>query len=113
RPNKNRRPARHNGGQKMKQARRNQIIISVLALLLTTGLVVTAQAQGPGGLGGPDCHAGRGHRSDMDRGPGMRFEMMAERLDLTAEQMDAIKEIRDAGEAETQELRKQRILRCQ
>ena len=76
-----------------------RFIVSSLAILLLSGFVATAQAQGPGG---------QGRFGDFEQ----RFEKMAEQLDLTADQTQAIKKIREAGRAEGQKIHKQ-IMRLQ
>jgi len=70
--------------------------ITTLAVLSIICLATVALAQGPGARGG-----GNG-----GRGNGMAIERMAQRLDLTLEQVEAIKEIREKGREENVGLRK-------
>lgn len=86
---------------------RNTLLVSALALLLVTGSVALVQAQGPGGRGGRGDHCAM-----ANRGPELRLEKMAEQLDLTADQVQAIEKIRAEGRARNQELRKQ-VMRLQ
>jgi len=85
----------------MKIVNRKTITFAVLAILtLTAGL---ALAQGPG--------QGRHSRGQgcggWAEGPGARWEHLAERLELTAEQQTAIDELREANRAQNLELGKE------
>jgi len=86
----------------MNVAPRNKLIVSALTLMLITGIGAAALAHGPG-----PHRDGRDRCGDFERGPEMRLERMAERLDLTADQVQAIEKIREEARAENQELRKQ------
>ncbi len=83
---------------------RTRTITGTLVVLLIAGLATVALAQGPGqGFGGQ----GNGRFGDFEGGPQLRLERMAERLELTADQVAAIEKIRDAGRAENLQLRKE------
>jgi len=74
----------------------------VLVALLVVGIATLAMAQGPG--------QGRGGRQgfgDGEFGPEMRWERLAQHLDLSAEQTQTIAEIREKGRAKNLELRKE------
>ncbi len=86
---------------------RSLVILSLAVItMLSTGSVL---AQGPGG-GQGGRYAGRGPGfGDGARGPEYRLEVLAERLELTEEQIVAIKGIREAGQEKNQVLRKELI----
>ncbi len=86
---------------------RTLVILSLAVITLFSAGTVLAQGPGGnGGRGGP----GRGHGfGDGTRGPEHRLEFLAERLELTEEQVVAIKGIREAGQEKNQGLRKEMI----
>ena len=73
-------------------------IAAVAALLLATALV--AQGPGPRARRGP----GMGPMGGAGMGPDLLRGMIAQKLDLTAEQREAAKAIREASREETQPL---------
>jgi Spy/CpxP family protein refolding chaperone len=104
-------PPGQSGKEKKMNKPRNKkvgtITVLGIVILLAAG-VGLATAQGPGG------GMGRGMDMDGPRGRGMadggrefRFEQMAERLDLTDEQREAIESIREKGRTANLELRKE------
>jgi Spy/CpxP family protein refolding chaperone len=87
------------------KTRNNTFTVSALVALLVVGLAATAMAQGPGQGQG---HNGKGHGQGQGQaGPQMQVERMAKRLDLSADQITAIQEIRANGRAKNTETRKQ------
>ena len=84
---------------------RSLVILSLAVItLLSAGTVL---AQGHGGYGkGHGAGSGPGF-GDGARGPEHRLEILAERLELTEEQIVAIKGIREAGREKNQGLRKE------
>jgi Spy/CpxP family protein refolding chaperone len=85
------------------KTRKNTFIVSALVALLVVSMATVVMAQGQGGNG-----QGRGHGSGQgESGPEMKIERMAKHLDLSAEQVTAIKEIHESGRAENRETRKQ------
>ena len=85
--------------------RRSLVILSLAFItLISAGTVL---AQGSGGHGkGRGAGSGPGF-GDGARGPEHRLEVLAERLELTEEQIVAIKGIREAGQEKNQGLRKE------
>lgn len=73
------------------------ILLSLAATVLV--FAAAAMAQGPGGCSG--------HGRGGDFGHGHRLEMLTEKLELTEEQVAAITEIREAGQAKGLELHKE------
>lgn len=84
--------------QKKSSTRNRSLVIAVLAVA-TLMVAGSAVAQGQGRREG----AGKGRGI----GPGHRLEFLAERLELTEEQVAAIKGIREAGQEENMALRKE------
>ncbi|MEN8006185.1 MAG: Spy/CpxP family protein refolding chaperone [Candidatus Krumholzibacteriota bacterium] len=95
--------------------RRSLVILTLATAALL--IVGTALAQGPGprgpGKGSGHCDGefgpGMGHGMGGEFGPGHRLEILAERLELTEEQIAAIKGIREAGQEKNLGLRKKLI----
>ena len=84
---------------------RSLVIMSLAVITLFS--VGTVLAQGGSGHGrGHGAGSGPGF-GDGARGPEHRLEVLAERLELTEEQMVAIKGIREAGQEKNQGLRKE------
>ena len=87
--------------------RSKNVFSGALVALLVVGIATLAMAQGPG-----QGRGGRGGLGDGESGPEMRWEKMAQRLDLSAEQTEAIAEIREKGRSKNLEMRKElRLLR--
>ena len=85
---------------------RTLVILSLAVItLFSAGTVL---AQGKGGSGGRGAGRGPGF-GDGVRGPEYRLEVLAERLELTEEQIVAIKAIRETGQEKNQGLRKELI----
>ena len=85
----------------MKTMNRKTIILAVLAILILATGVALAQGPGQGRHGqGQGC-------GGWAEGPGPRWEHLAERLELTAEQQQAIDGLREANRAQNLELRKE------
>ncbi len=88
-------------------ARTNNGLKTLVFLTLAAMMVLgagTALAQGKGAGNG---HGGRGGFGGGEFGPGHRMEFLAERLELTDEQVTAIEGIHDEGQAKNMELRKE------
>ncbi len=86
---------------------KNKIAVGALVALLVVGTSMMALAEGPRGGGrGHGQGQGGGHG---EFGPEMRIERMAKRLDLSEDQIASIKEIRENGRSDSQELRKQML----
>lgn len=94
--------------QKRIQARKDPLLITVLAVaaLMIAG---TALAQGPGrGAGSGRCDGpGVGRGMGAGFGSGHRLEVLAQRLELTEEQVAAIEGIREAGQEKNMKLKKE------
>ena len=88
--------ARTNNGMKT-------LVFLTLAAMMVLG-AGTALAQGNGAGKG---HGGRGGYGDGEFGPGHRMEFLADRLELTDEQVTAIEGIHAEGQAKNMELRKE------
>lgn len=90
-----------------KKIRSRNMLGGVFVALLVVGTATLALAQEPG--------QGRGGRNGYgagERGPDMRWEHLAQRLDLSAEQTETITAIREKGRAKNLGLRKElRLLR--
>ncbi len=89
---------------KTRQNSQKKMLLSTLVALLVVSMATGALAQGPGQGQG---RGGRGGFGDGNFGPEMRMERMAQRLDLSADQMTTIKEIRTKGRSANLELRKE------
>ena len=79
------------------------LVFLILAAMMVLG-AGTALAQGRGGGQG---HGGRGGSGDGEFGPAHRLEMLADHLELTAEQVEAIEGIRTQGQEKNMDLRKE------
>jgi len=88
---------------KSRKTAQNKMLVSTMVALLVIGIAAVAVAQGPGQGQGK----GRGGSGDGNFGTEMRLERMAQRLDLTADQVKTITEIRENGRSENQAMRKQ------
>jgi Spy/CpxP family protein refolding chaperone len=78
------------------KTRKNTFIVSALVALLVVSMATVVMAQG------------RGHGPGQgESDPEMKIERMAKHLDLSAEQVTAIKEIHESGRAENLATRKQ------
>ena len=89
--------------------RKNTFMVSALVALLVVSMATVALAQGPGqgqGRNGKGNGQGQG-QGQGEFGPQMQVERMAKRLDLSADQVASIKEIRESGRTENQEMRKE------
>jgi len=87
--------------------RTNKRIRSLVFLTLAAMMVLgvgTALAQGRGAGQG---HGGRGGFGDGEFGPGHRLEFLADRLELTDEQITTIEGIHSQGQKKNLELRKE------
>ncbi|MDX2475603.1 MAG: Spy/CpxP family protein refolding chaperone [Candidatus Krumholzibacteria bacterium] len=89
------------------KTRNNTFMVSALVALLVVGLTAPAMAQGPGQGQGQGRNGKGNGQSQGEFGPQMQVERMAKRLDLSADQITAIKEIRASGRIKNMETRKQ------
>lgn len=91
----------------MKRTNTRQLTtFAILAVFALAAGVALAQVPGKGmgkGMAGRDCDGDFGKRGDRGE---MRLERLAERLDLTEDQVTAIRGIREEGRQENLEIRK-------
>ena len=88
-------------------ARTNNGMKTLVFLTLAAMMVLSAGTALAQGKGAGQGHGGRGGFGDGAFGPGHRMEFLAERLELTDEQVTAIEGIHDEGQAKNMELRKE------
>jgi len=88
-------------------ARTNSGMKTLVFLALAAMMVLSAGTALAQGKGAGKGHGGRGGYGDGEFGPGHRMEFLAERLELTDEQVTVIEGIHDEGQAKNMELRKE------